>query len=107
MTEPGDNITNGSFRWLREMESMPGWTVTVPWLTGKANFTSFFLLDVHIEEGMPRKGIVNFTYTSNAPVMIVRHALLTQVLISEPPVETSTNGNAEIDCYGLVVTPFR
>jgi hypothetical protein len=34
MSESGDNITRGSFRWQREMESMPGWTVTVPWLTG-------------------------------------------------------------------------
>lgn len=35
VTEDGNNIVDGSFRWQRDMDSMPGWTVTVPWLTGK------------------------------------------------------------------------
>lgn len=42
MTESGDNIVGGAFRWQRDMDSMPGWTVTVPWLTGIFLITSLF-----------------------------------------------------------------
>ncbi len=47
--EPGDNWTFQTFRWMRTMESMPGWQLTQPWLT---------------EEGMPMRGLVNITYFS-------------------------------------------
>jgi hypothetical protein len=39
--EPGDNWTYQTFRWQRNMESMPGWQLTQPWLT---------------EDGMPMRG---------------------------------------------------
>ncbi|KAJ1440294.1 hypothetical protein B484DRAFT_151531 [Ochromonadaceae sp. CCMP2298] len=45
--EPGDNIPWASFRWEREMQSMPGWELTEPWLT---------------EEGLPKKGVWDVTY---------------------------------------------
>ena len=47
--EPGDNWVYQTFRWMRTMESMPGWQLTQPWLT---------------EEGMPMRGLVNITYYS-------------------------------------------
>ncbi len=47
--EPGDNWSFKTFRWMRSMESMPGWELTQPWLT---------------EEGMPMRGLVNIYYYS-------------------------------------------
>lgn len=81
MSEPGDNITSGAFRWQREMESMPAWTVTVPWLTGAWRFSFDLRLIFLTEEGLPKKGIVNFIYSSDAPNHVARRSLLTQVLL--------------------------
>lgn len=51
--EPGDNWTYNTFRWQRDMDSMPGWELTQPWLT---------------EEGLPIRGILNVTYYSGEGV---------------------------------------
>jgi len=74
--EPGDNWIFQTFRWMRSMESMPGWELTQPWLT---------------EEGMPMRGLVNVTYYSGEgkgkkgckPYVTFRKALLNLVLINE------------------------
>eukprot|EP01038_Epipyxis_sp_PR26KG_P005119 gene5119-7131_t len=77
--EPGDNWTFQKFRWTRNMESMPGWELTQPWLT---------------EDGMPKRGLLNITYYSGEgkhlngckPYVIFRKSLLNLVLISEDEV---------------------
>jgi hypothetical protein len=74
--EPGDNWIYQTFRWMRAMESMPGWQLTQPWLT---------------EEGMPLRGLVNITYYSGEgknkngckPYVSFRKSLLNLVLINE------------------------
>lgn len=74
--EPGDNWTFNTFRWMRTMESMPGWELTQPWLT---------------EDGMPMRGLLNITYYSGEgkrkngcrPYIGFRKALLNLVLINE------------------------
>lgn len=75
-SEPGDNWTFQTFRWMRSMESMPGWELTQPWLT---------------EVGMPMRGLVNITYYSGEgkmkkgcrPYVSYRKSLLNLVLINE------------------------
>mmetsp|Transcript_26686 Transcript_26686/g.57538 ORF Transcript_26686/g.57538 Transcript_26686/m.57538 type:complete len:262 (+) Transcript_26686:133-918(+) len=74
--EPGDNWVFNTFRWMRSMDSMPGWELTQPWLT---------------EEGMPARGLLNITYYSGEgmrkracrPYISFRKALLNLVLIRE------------------------
>jgi hypothetical protein len=34
IVEPGDNLIEATFRWERDMDPMPGWEVTQPWMTG-------------------------------------------------------------------------
>ena len=43
----GDNLPQKQFRWDRQMDPMPGYEVTEPWLT---------------EEGLPQKGIWDIEY---------------------------------------------
>jgi hypothetical protein len=74
--EPGDNWIEQYFQWQRDMEGMPGWELTTPWLT---------------EEGMPARGILTIYYYSGAgrglkqckPNVPFRKSLLFMVLITE------------------------
>ena len=45
--EPGDSWSELSFRWERSMDNMPGFELTVPWMT---------------EEGLPKNGLLNAYY---------------------------------------------
>lgn len=49
VVEPGDNLPFVQFRWDRDMDPMPGYELTEPWLT---------------EEGLPSRGLWNVTYYS-------------------------------------------
>jgi hypothetical protein len=81
--EPGDNWIYNTFRWMRSMESMPGWELTQPWLT---------------EEGMPMRGLLNVTYYSGEgknkkgcrPYVNFRKSLLNLVLIKEEEIVQQT-----------------
>lgn len=74
--EPGDNWTTQIFKWQRDMDPMPGWELTQPWLT---------------DEGMPVRGILTITYYSGEnkglrgckPSVPYRKSLLNAVLIDE------------------------
>lgn len=63
--EPGDNLPSEflKFRWQRDMDPMPGWELTEPWLT---------------EEGMPSRGLLNVTYFTapKAAIQKLRMGLL-------------------------------
>ncbi len=69
VVEPGDNLPFVQFRWERDMDPMPGYELTEPWLT---------------EEGMPNKGLWNVTYYSGEgkgkkgckPVVKLRKSML-------------------------------
>jgi len=47
--EPGLNLTYKRFQWKRDIDPIPGWDVTEPWMT---------------EDGMPKHGKFAFTYYS-------------------------------------------
>ena len=74
--EPGDNWIEQYFQWQRDVDGMPGWELTTPWLT---------------EDGMPARGILMVYYFSGdgkgqkgcKPNVPFRKSLLQQVLIEE------------------------
>lgn len=81
--EPGDNWVFQTFRWMRSMESMPGWElvrayppplnyVTAPLtLTPRQHHVLCNWLQTQpwlTEEGMPMRGLVNITYYSGEGV---------------------------------------
>uniref|UniRef100_A0A7S3H981 Uncharacterized protein n=1 Tax=Spumella elongata TaxID=89044 RepID=A0A7S3H981_9STRA len=74
--EPGINLNYKRFQWKRELDPIPGWDVTEPWMT---------------EEGMPDHGKFAFTYYSGEgknkngckPNLMLRRALCHLVLIDE------------------------
>lgn len=95
VSEPGDNLPSLQFRWEREMDPMPGYELTEPWLS---------------EEGLPNKGIWNATYYSGEgkgktgckPVVKLRKAMLNLVLIEEEEVITENERDSEskVNCVG-------
>jgi hypothetical protein len=81
-TEPGDNLQQLKFRWQRNMDPMPGYQLTEPWLS---------------DEGMPFRGIWNTVYytTKTGAALRLRKAMLNLTLISEADlVEESNRSNA-------------
>ncbi len=74
--EPGDNWLTQIFRWQRDMDPMPGWELTQPWLT---------------DSGMPMRGLLCIDYYSGEcknlrgckPNISYRKHLLHLVLIDE------------------------
>lgn len=74
--EPGDNWLTQIFRWQRDMDPMPGWELTQPWLT---------------DTGMPMRGLLCIDYYSGdcknlrgcRPNVSYRKHLLHLVLIDE------------------------
>ncbi|RYH24941.1 hypothetical protein EON65_16165 [archaeon] len=76
VVEPGLNLTFKQFMWKRELDPIPGWDVTEPWMT---------------EQGMSAHGYFAFTYYSGegknkcgcVPDIYLRRALTGLVLIDE------------------------
>ena len=74
--EPGDNWLTQIFRWQRDMDPMPGWELTQPWLS---------------DSGMPMRGLLCIEYYSGdcknlrgcRPNINYRKHLLHLVLIDE------------------------
>jgi len=72
--EEGENVGDADFRWSRDMDRMPGWLVTKPWMS---------------ENTMQRKGLLTLTYISSArdyrlvPDVSARKSLLHMVLANE------------------------
>jgi hypothetical protein len=74
--EPGINLNYKRFQWKREIDPIPGWDVTEPWMT---------------EEGLPMHGKFAFTYYSGEgrnkmgciPNVTLRKALTHLTLIDE------------------------
>ncbi len=74
--EPGINLTFKQFQWKRELDPIPGWDVTEPWMT---------------EDGMSAHGKFAFTYYSGegknkygcVPDLPLRRALCQLVLLDE------------------------
>ena len=74
--EPGINLTYKRFQWKREIDPVPGWDVTEPWMT---------------EVGMPDHGKFAFTYYSGEginklgcyPNIRLRKALTHLTLVNE------------------------
>lgn len=74
--EPGNNWISKTFRWLRDMDPMPGWELTSLWL---------------IDESMPKRGLLNITYYSGQgkgklgcnPNVAFRKSLCKLVLVKE------------------------
>ena len=70
--EPGDSLPAEflRFRWQRDMDPMPGWELTAPWLT---------------EDGMPCRGLFNATYFTapRAAMPKLRMGLLKMCFIRE------------------------
>lgn len=76
VVEPGANLSEVSFKWQRDMDPMPGYELTEPWLT---------------EEGLPKRGIWSCRYYSGEgkclngcrPHIGLRRAMLKLVLMNE------------------------
>jgi len=74
--EPGENFMEVNFRWERNMDPMPGFELTVPWMT---------------EEGLPHKGLFYVYYYAGEgkgkkgckPAIRLRKSMLHLVLIDE------------------------
>lgn len=126
--EPGDNWVYETFRWMRSMESMPGWElVRIPvdsiiFISTPPCNLSFYALQTQpwlTEEGMPMRGLVNITYYSGEgvrkkgcrPYVNFRKALLNLVRVKLLVVATSVlvyvQGNhfsAFFTCHALLST---
>eukprot|EP01032_Pedospumella_encystans_P009853 gene9853-11567_t len=87
--EPGDNLPSVTFRWERDMASMPGYELTEPWLT---------------EEGLPKKGIWDVVYYAGEgkgekgckPMPKLRRSLLQLVFIEECDVQSEADKEAGV-----------
>ena len=107
--EPGDNWVFNTFRWMRSMDSMPGWELvrfyflspytklgfisSLPiqnWVLSYTSPAVLFLIQTQpwlTEEGMPMRGLLNVTYYSGEglrkrgcrPYVSFRKALLNLV----------------------------
>eukprot|EP00981_Chlorochromonas_danica_P010026 scaffold2924_cov165-Ochromonas_danica.AAC.13 len=92
--EPGLNLTFKQFQWKRDIDPIPGWDVTEPWMT---------------ESGMSAHGYFAFTYYSGEgknkngciPDVFLRKALTALVLLNENEVYAEDEGMPDV----LVNTP--
>lgn len=89
VVEPGLNLTFKQFMWKRDLDPIPGWDVTEPWMT---------------EQGMSAHGYFAFTYYSGegknkngcVPDIYLRKALTGLVLVDENEIVAEDESMPEI-----------